>query len=254
MRLEGKVALVAGAGNNMGRAIPVLFAQEGARQMLLTHNAEDLAETERQVRQRGGEVEAQQIDLQDYAAVQRAVARAIERFGGIDIVVNAAGGYAGPRPGEDPLEKDFFDAGLRNLVNTLAYVCQASYRALKQRGGGSIINIGAAPMTRYNGTPVYGVGKKGMLGFTESLARRAAADNIRVNTISPGRMRLALPEPPYDTAAITGVGPVATRFGSGLDVAYAAVYYASDESVWVTGSELVVDGGDAILAEMSQRK
>lgn len=257
MRLEGKVALIAGAGDRMGRGIPVVFAQEGARLVLVSRNEEHLAETVRMARAAGGEVEWLAGDLLDPLTSARAVALARERFGGVDIVANVAGGFADARLDQDPVEIDFFNRATANLLQTMNNVCQAAHSALRERGGGSIINVSAAPITRLN-NPAYGAGKDGMLGFTRGLARRLAADNIRVNTISPGRIRLVVPEPPLQPADLQAGGRVSSsrpleRMGSGLDVAYAALYFAADESVWVTGAELIVDGGDAVLAAYPER-
>lgn len=263
MRLKGKVAFIAGAGNNMGRAIPVLFAQEGASVMLVTHNAADAEETSRQVSavlaslpsEGRPKVAAEVIDLQDRDAVQRAVDRTVALFGGIDIVVNAAGGYSGAHPELRPADSAWFATAMDNLLNTLINVCDACWPHLESRGGGSVINIGAAPLTRLVGTPAYHAGKLGMIGIGQSLAWRGAPQNIRVNNVSPGRMRLPLPEGgPYDPASLPKLGNLATRFGSGVDVAYAALYFASDESAWVTGTDLTVDGGDAAMAQFPDKK
>ncbi len=269
MRLKGKVAFIAGAGNNMGRAIPVLFAQEGASVMLVSHNQADIDETARQVRSvLTGEPEhvvrdagtphprvaTAALDLLDRAAVASAVAETVRRFGGIDIVVNAAGGYSGPHPELSPADAAFFATAMPGILNVQINVCDAVWPHLEARGGGSIINLGAAPLTRLVGTPAYHAGKLGMLGLSQSLAWRGGPKNIRVNTISPGRMRLPLPEPPYDAASLPKLGALATRFGSGVDVAYAALYFASDESAWVTGSELIVDGGDTAMSQFPEKK
>jgi NAD(P)-dependent dehydrogenase (short-subunit alcohol dehydrogenase family) len=269
MRLKGKVAFIAGAGNNMGRAIPVLFAQEGASVMLVSRNRDDLEETARQCRAAAGETEqvvrsatpvpvaqvgTALLDLKDRAAVQAAVAECVRLFGGVDIVANVAGGYSGAHPELPPADPDFFAEAMPNLLNTVINVCDACWPHLQARGGGSIVNIGAAPLTRLVGTPAYHAGKLGMLGLTQSLAWRGAPHNIRVNTISPGRMRLPLPNPPYDPANLPKLGNLATRFGSGVEVAYAALYFAGDESAWVTGADLNVDGGDAAMSQFPERQ
>ena len=109
-------------------------------------------------------------------------------------------------------------------------------------------------MIRLDSNVTYGAGKEGMHGFTRSLARRLAAGNIRVNTIAPGRMRAGSPPPPFSSEGLCLVSKEGRpRWGSGLDVAYAALYLASDESAWVTGAELIVDGGDAVLAPYPDR-
>ncbi len=254
VRLANKVALIAGAGDNMGRSIPVLFAQEGARQVVVSRNRDALAETAKQVRGVGGEAEEVQTDLLDMYAVKKVVDLAVARYGGIDIVVNNAGGFSGAGPGDDTVDAEFFARAVTNLLNTMANVCQAALPALRARGGGSIVNISSAPSIRLNSNVAYGAGKEGMIGFSRGLARRLLPDNIRVNTISPGRMRAGSPPPPFSSGGLRLIGPDGRpRWGAGLDVAYAALYLASDEAAWVTGAELIVDGGDAVLTSYPDR-
>ncbi|MSQ10235.1 MAG: SDR family oxidoreductase [Dehalococcoidia bacterium] len=259
MRLKGKVAFIAGAGDNMGRAIPVLFAQEGACVMLVTRNQANLDETARQTRAAAG-AEADQrvatalLDLKDQAAVLAAIAECVRRFGGLDIVANVAGGYSGAHPELTAADPAFFTEAMPNLLQTLINVTDAAWPHLQARGSGSVINVGAAPLTRLVGTPAYHGAKLGMIGISQSLAWRGAPDNIRVNNISPGRMRLPLPQPPYSADTLPKLGTLATRYGSGVDVAYAALYFAGDESAWVTGADLVVDGGDAAMSQFPDKK
>jgi len=258
MRLAGKVVFVAGAGDNMGRAIPVLFAQEGASLMLVTRNQANLDETARQVRQVCGADADQRVatallDLKDGAAVQAAMAECVQKFGGIDTLVFTAGGYSGAHPELTAADPAFFAEAMPNLLQTLVNVTDAAWPHLVARGG-AIINVGAAPLTRLVGTPAYHGAKLGMIGISQSLAWRGAPHNIRVNNISPGRMRLPLQPPPYSADALPKLGTLATRFGSGVDVAYAALYFASDESAWVTGADLTVDGGDAAMSQFPDKK
>jgi NAD(P)-dependent dehydrogenase (short-subunit alcohol dehydrogenase family) len=244
MRLAGKIAIIAGTGDNMGRAIPQLFAQEGARLILISRNAQALQETARLVTAAGGQAPITvQGDLTQPGAMEQALAAAQAEFGGLDILVNASGGFFEPRRDLPDTDDAFFDTAIDGLLKAMLRNCRLAAPVLAARGGGVIINLGANGSTRNRANPVYAAGKEGMIGLTRNLARRLYPQNIRVNLISPG---LIWQE--WQGERVTPVTGGLGRYGTGPDVAYAALYLASDEAAWVTGSELVVDGGDDALA------
>lgn len=244
MRLENKVALIAGVGPGMGRAIALLFAQEGARVALVARKAEVIESAAREIRERnGGTAIAVQADVSVQSQIEGAVAQTLQSFGRLDIFVTLAGGGFKHTQDLPDIEDGFFEGLLRNHLTGLYYGARAVIPHLKQAGGGAIITIGAGYKTRRDGNVAYGTVKEGVIGFTRNLARELHPHHIRVNCLCPGLIRQPLAAGP-----IQAPQAALARKGQPEDIAFAALYLASDESRWVTGQTLVVDGGDEILA------
>lgn len=244
MRLDGKVVLISGVGPGMGRAMALLFAQEGARVAMIARKSDVIEAAARAVRERnGGEAIAIKADATEKSQMEDAVTKTLDAFGRLDVFLTLAGG--GFRHVKDlpEMEEEFFEGLFHNHLMSLFHGSRAVIPHFKQAGGGSIITVGAAYKTRRDGNVAYATVKEGVIGFTRNLARELHPHNIRVNALCPGLIRQPLAEGPVrlPQAALA-------RKGQPEDIAFAALYLASDESRWMTGQTLVVDGGDEVLA------
>lgn len=244
MRLRDKVVLVAGAGGRQGTAVPVLFAREGARVVLAGLDGAELDRLTRHIQEAGGQAIARATDLTAPAEAEAAVALTIARYGRIDVLYNNTGVYAGAeqRAADTPVEE--WEKLLRVNLQTHFMTAHSALPHMLRQGSGAIINVAAARAARLGGGVAYAASKAAIIGLTKKLAREYAADNIRVNCICPTNIQ----ESPDALAAAPPVTRIA-RTGTPEDVAYAALFLASDEAAWVTGIELVVDGGAEVGVE-----
>jgi NAD(P)-dependent dehydrogenase (short-subunit alcohol dehydrogenase family) len=233
--LENRVVLVTGAASGIGREIAERFAREGARVTGFD---------------RAGEV-AIHGDVRSPADVERAVGQVVESEGRIDVLVNSAG----VREIGDvyTMATDEWDNVIAVNLSGTFYCCQAAARRMRESGGGVIVNIssvgGLIGLAR---RPAYTAAKHGVIGLTKSLARDLGPAGIRVNAICPGLIRTPLTEQYFaEDAFEEGLRTVVPqgRAGTAADVADAALYLASDQSAYVNGIALTVDGG--WLAEKS---
>jgi 3-oxoacyl-[acyl-carrier protein] reductase len=244
--LDGRKALITGASRGIGRAIAVQFAAEGADLALVATKADLLEAVAEEVRGSGRKVLTLPVDLRDGDGVAGAVEKAKEALGGLDIVVNNAGITA------DQLlmrqkEEDWVRVLDVNLTGAFR-VTKAACRHLMKSKHGRVINItSVVGLTGNAGQASYAASKAGLVGFTKSLAQELASRAVTVNAIAPGfidtDMTAALT--PEQQAAITQRIPLG-RMASPLDIAYAAVFLASDRAAYITGEVLQVDGGLAM--------
>jgi len=259
-RLKDKTALVVGAGSigpgwGNGKAASVLFAREGAKVFCVDLNLAAAEETARIIREEGGEAEALAADVGSHESIKAMVETAHDALGRIDIMDYNVGlahvGGVVELPEED--WDRIFDVNLKGCYLAMKYVIPL----MEQTGGGSIINISSIAAIRHTGVPyaTYYATKAAMNHLTRSTAVEYAAKNIRVNTILPGLMKTPMVEQSAGLAGAYGDGDVEAmwrarakqvpmgRMGDAWDVANAALFLASDESKYVTGLELLVDGG-----------
>ena len=248
-RLEGKVAIVTGAGSSgpgtgTGKAMSMLFAREGARVLLVDREARRAEETLAAIREEAGEASVFEGDVTVASDCQRMTEAAVERYGGLHILVNNVGIFLAPSSVTDVDEEEWdrvLNVNLKSMMLTSKYVIPGMVN------GGSIINISSIGGLRGSvGSRVaYNTSKGGAVALTTSMAVQHGRDNIRVNCIVPGAIKtpMALSQFTEETLVRNrAIAPLGTE-GTAWDVAWAAVFLASDESRWITGITLPVDAG-----------
>ncbi len=241
--LEGRVALVTGASQGIGRACALELAAAGASIAAAARNEEKLAQLVSEITSRGGQAAAFKMNVASEDDVKAAVKAAIERYGKIDILVNNAGVT------RDQLVMRMKRADWDAVLNTNltgAYLCiqQVIGSMLKQRWGRIISIASIFGQIGQAGQANYAASKAGLIGLTKAVAREVASRNITVNAVAPGYIETAM------TAVLTGdlkkkvleMIPLG-RAGSGQDVAHAVRFLASDEAAYITGEVLNVNGG-----------
>ena len=238
MRLKGKTALLCGVGAGMGRATALLFAQEGAKVAVTARSQDHLDETVARIESMGGEAVALPGDVSKRADAERVVSETVQRFGRLDVLYSAAGGSFDHEKELPRVDDSFWQQALNNTLNSLYNLAQAVRPTMKQQGGGAIVAVSASFSVRQEGNAAYGAAKGGIIGLVHNLARELYPDNIRVNCVPAGLFRAKLAE-----GQVRPAEPSLARTGHPEDIAYAALYLASDEAGWVTGQALGVDGG-----------
>ena len=248
-RLEGKVVLITGTGQGTGRAAALLFAAEGAQVVGCDLDASAAQETVRSVRDTGGRMDSTHpLDLTDEASVQAWVRQAVERHGGIDVLYTNAGATRfAPIPQTTFEDWSFV---LRNELDLVFLPVRAVWEPLRARGGGSILLVGStAGLTgsTTNTRLAHTASKGGVIAMTRQIAAEGAPHGIRANCVSPGMIRTAGSEgnllaPSHPMRSIASSIPLG-RLGTPDDVARCALFLVSDEAAYVTGANLVVDGG-----------
>ena len=246
MRLENKVALISGGARGMGAAEARLFAREGAKVVIGDVLEEDGHQTEAQINELGMECLFVRLDVTSEANWQEAVATTVARFGKLDILVNNAGIYP-PALIEDTTE-ELWDRIMDINGKGVFLGTKCAIPEMRKIGGGSIINISSTAGLRGSpGAAAYGASKGAVRLFTKSTAIQYVKDNIRANSVHPGIIETDMTLPTILTDDEARKGRIARtpigRIGQPDDVAYGVLFLASDESSFMTGSELVIDGG-----------
>jgi NAD(P)-dependent dehydrogenase (short-subunit alcohol dehydrogenase family) len=256
-RLKNKVAMVTGAGSSgpgwgNGKATAVLFAREGAKVFAVDINSAAVKETQSIIRGEGGECAIHQTDVTRSSDVEAMVARCVQTYGRVDILHNNVGivQVGGP---VDTTEEDWDRIHAVNL-KSMFLTCKYVIPHMEAQGGGAIVNIASIGGIRWIGYPclAYYATKAAILGLTQAIAVQYARKNIRANSILPGLMNTPMiVEPLKETYGGDLQKMIEVRdkqcpmgkMGDAWDVAHAALYLASDEAKYVTGAQLVVDGG-----------
>jgi NAD(P)-dependent dehydrogenase (short-subunit alcohol dehydrogenase family) len=250
-RLPGKIALVTGAGSSnelvgTGKAISVTLAKAGASVLLVDKFPERAEETKKLIADAGGTSEVFKADISRPEDCEAMVAAAVERFGGLDILVNNAA-VAKFKPILESTAENYHEVVDVNLKGAFM-ACKYAIPHLVKRGGGSIVNIGSIAGIRDSGKtqPAYAASKAGMLGLTVDLAGAHGLDNIRVNAVLPGMivgpMARAPNQSQTEVNSLKGVNLLG-RQGDAWDIANAVLFLCSDEAAYITGVTLPVDGG-----------
>jgi NAD(P)-dependent dehydrogenase (short-subunit alcohol dehydrogenase family) len=247
MRLEGKVALITGAASGIGRETALLFAAEGARVVVADVNDEDGHQTVASIEQDGAAVYVH-ADVSQAADCQRMVQMAEDTYGRLDVLFNNAGIMHSADDDAVATEESVWDLTMAINLKGVFLGCKYGIPALRRAGGGAIINTASFVALLGAATPqvAYTASKGGVLALTRELAIVHARENIRVNALCPGPLHTELLMKFLDTEPKKQrrlVHIPIGRFGKAREMAYAALYLASDESSYVTGTEFVVDGG-----------
>jgi 3(or 17)beta-hydroxysteroid dehydrogenase len=246
MRLAGKSALISGAARGMGAAEARLFAREGARVVVADVLEAEGRAVEADIVAKGGEAVFVRLDVTREADWEQAVGLAVQRFGRLDVLVNNAGIGAAGRVEDTTAEA--WDRVMEVNAKGVFLGTRAAIPAMRRGGGGSIINISSqlGLVGMDDSSPQYTASKGAVRLLTKTTALQYARDGIRCNSVHPGPIVTAMTERRRADATVyqrmLSRIPLG-RYGEPDEVAYGVLYLASDESAYVTGSELVIDGG-----------
>ena len=263
-RFEGRVAIVTGAGCvgpgwGNGRAIAVRLAEEGARVLAVDRDLERLEETLERAGELRPSIRAARCDVTDSGSVAAVVAEAREIFGRVDVLVNNVGGSAAGGPVE--MSEDVFDAQVDLNLKSVFLTCKHVLPVMEAQRGGAIVNVASTSGLRWTGAAqvAYAATKAGVIHFSRVVAVEYAKKGIRVNSVVPGQLhtpmveaRLAKQRAGGDVEALLRqrVARIPLGFmGDGRDTAAAALFLAADEARFITGTEVVVDGGMTVRCD-----
>ena len=253
-RVEGKVAIVTGAGSTpgpgvgTGKATAVVLAREGASVLLVDLHPERAEETRRMIEDEGGKAEVFAADATKAADCEAMVAAAVEAFGTVDILVNNIG-LASLGTVVD-LTEEAWDRALDINLRTAFLSSKYAVPVMAAQGSGSIVNVSSISALRGDGTLAYSAAKGGLTAMTVDMAYSHGRDGIRVNAVAPGHITTPMvhsvsapgPQAEFMDTMRSEAGLLGTP-GTGWDVAWAATFLASDEARWITGVVLPVDSG-----------
>jgi len=243
--LNGKVAVITGASKGLGKAMALSLASAGARLFLISRNSALLKETAREARARGAEAVVSVADVTDEGQVQRAAGAAAEKFGKVQILINNAGVHL-RKPATDFSLAEWRHVLDSNLTSVFL-MCRAFVPMMKGQGYGRILNLTSIMShAALPGRSVYAATKTGLLGFTRALALELAPEKITVVGISPGpfatEMNAPLMQNPETNREFMSRTPLG-RWGKMEEIGELAVYLCSESADFITGTDIVVDGG-----------
>ena len=254
-RLNGKTAIITGAGNGIGRASALLFAREGANLVLADVNDVSLRKVEEEIKSMTGNVVVRKTDVSSEDEIKGLISLALEKFNNIDIFVNNAGISGGLDTLEDQKTEEWQRIYEINVLGPV-YATKHIIAHMKGRRCGSIINIASvAGLMSGAGGNAYSASKAALINFTKTSACEVGSFNVRINAICPGLIETGMTQPFFDWARSTGkenqLGKYCElkRAAAPEEVAWAILFLASDEASYITGQALAVDGG--ITASMS---
>jgi NAD(P)-dependent dehydrogenase (short-subunit alcohol dehydrogenase family) len=252
-RLEGKVAIVTGAGATgsgdfvgIGQAISILFARNGAKVLLVDRNQQNAEVTLATIKEEGGEASLFVGDVTNNADCQGMAQAAVSRYGKLNVLVNNVG-ISGPGSVTD-VDEDFWDTIIDVNLKSVMLTSRHAIPHMVEAGDGSIVNLSSIVGLRAgSGRPShpYAASKGGIIGLSNSMAVHYGRNNIRVNCIAPGHIRSPMVARHTSEEMLDlrrRAGPLGTE-GTAWDVAWAALFLASDEARWISGVTLPVDAG-----------
>jgi NAD(P)-dependent dehydrogenase (short-subunit alcohol dehydrogenase family) len=245
-RLVGKVAIITGAGAGIGKAAAVMFAREGAKVVIAEKNRSAGEAVADLIGVSGGEALLVETDVSDSKSVQDCISRTVTAFGKLDVLYNNAGGSS-PKDGviTDVPDEEFWRTLKLDLYGTWLF-CRYGIPEIVKAGGGSVINVSSfLGLMGWPGRDAYTATKGAIAALTRSLAVEFAADKVRVNALAPGAIATERTEVLFRT--VPALRPMIDKHLLGLgepnDIAYAALYLASDESRITTGQIMPIDSG-----------
>lgn len=242
-RFEGYGVLVTGAARGIGAAVSRRLAAEGARVLVTDVDLPEAERTAAALRELGLATEAFGCDVASQDSVDRAVARAVESFGALDVLVNSAAHCTPDHPLFEDEPDDEWASDLDITLTGPYRCCRAALPHLVASGRGAVVNIGSVNGSQDFGNHAYSAAKAGLASLTRTLAGHAGPRGVRVNLVMPGTVRTSAWEGrDAELDAVSGLYPLG-RVGEPEDIAAAVAFLASRDASWITGTTLAVDGG-----------
>ncbi len=248
-RLDKKCALVTGAGSGIGRASAKLFAQEGAKVLIADVNQDGIEQTKAEIEEAGGTVIAARVDIADEENVKGLIDRCALELDGLDVIYANAGISGGRVPLLEGSPEEWLEILRINLIGPFLAIKYGAPRMVANGGGSIICTASVAGLRSGAGATPYSASKAGVISLVQTSANQLAGTKVRVNAICPGLIETGMTKPVFDRAREKGtenkigqLNPL-KRAGEPIEIANTALFLASDESSYVNGQAIAVDGG-----------